>query len=83
MTIKTTTETSVHYRTCNLCEAMCGVKVEHQGTKILSIKGDEHDPFSQGHICPKAVALQDLYEDPDRLTHRKRLAKNFLARGVR
>ena len=47
---------------------MCGLKVEHQGTKILSIKGDEQDPFSQGHICPKAVALQDLYEDPDRLT---------------
>ena len=64
MTIKTNT----HYRTCNLCEAMCGLKVEHQGTNILSIKGDEHDPFSQGHICPKAVALQDLYEDPDRLT---------------
>jgi anaerobic selenocysteine-containing dehydrogenase len=67
MTIKTTTDTSVHYRTCNLCEAMCGVKIEHQGSKILSIKGDENDPFSQGHICPKAVALQDLYEDPDRL----------------
>ena len=66
--IKTSSDTSTHYRTCNLCEAMCGVKVEHQGTKILSIKGDEHDPFSQGHICPKAVALQDLYEDPDRLT---------------
>lgn len=63
MTIKTTT----HYRTCNLCEAMCGLKIEHQGTNILSIKGDENDPFSQGHICPKAVALQDLYEDPDRL----------------
>lgn len=47
---------------------MCGLKVEHQGTNILSIKGDEQDPFSQGHICPKAVALQDLYEDPDRLT---------------
>ncbi|MFT5593607.1 MAG: anaerobic selenocysteine-containing dehydrogenase [Oceanicoccus sp.] len=64
MTIKT----NIHYRTCNLCEAMCGLKVEHQGTNILSIKGDEQDPFSQGHICPKAVALQDLYEDPDRLT---------------
>lgn len=56
-----------HYRTCNLCEAMCGVKIEHQSTQILSVKGDENDPFSQGHICPKAVALQDLYDDPDRL----------------
>lgn len=67
------TKITTHYRTCNLCEAMCGIKVEHQGNQILSIKGDEKDPFSKGHICPKAVALQDLYEDPDRL--RKPLEK--------
>ena len=34
---------------------------------MLSIKGDEADPFSKGFICPKAVALQDVYNDPDRL----------------
>jgi anaerobic selenocysteine-containing dehydrogenase len=61
------TKIKTHYRTCNLCEAMCGLKIEHQGNKILSIKGDEKDPFSLGHICPKAIALQDLYEDKDRL----------------
>ena len=58
---------NVHYRACNLCEAMCGVKIEFEGTKVLSIRGDEDDPFSKGHICPKATALQALYEDPDRL----------------
>ncbi len=56
-----------HYRTCNLCEAMCGIEIEHEGTNILSIKGDKNDHFSKGHICPKAVALQDFYHDPDRL----------------
>ncbi len=56
-----------HYRTCNLCEAMCGIKIETEGNSIKSIKGDEQDPFSKGYICPKAVALQDIYEDPDRL----------------
>lgn len=56
-----------HYRTCNLCEAMCGLKIETDGKQVLSIKGDKHDPLSEGHICPKAVALQDLYSDPDRL----------------
>jgi len=61
------TKIKTHYRTCNLCEAMCGIKVTHQKNKIISIKGDENDPFSKGHICPKAIALQDLYEDPDRL----------------
>jgi anaerobic selenocysteine-containing dehydrogenase len=34
---------------------------------VLSIRGDAADPFSKGHICPKATALQTLYEDPDRL----------------
>ena len=61
------TKSLKHYRVCNLCEAMCGLEITHNGTKVLSIKGDKNDPFSQGHICPKAVALQDIYEDPNRL----------------
>lgn len=58
---------STHFRTCSLCEAMCGIEIHTQDNKILSIKGDKNDPFSRGHICPKATALQDLHEDPDRL----------------
>ncbi|KZX66277.1 dehydrogenase [Alcanivorax sp. HI0033] len=58
-----------HYHTCNLCEAMCGIEIEHRGDEILAIRGDKDDPFSRGHICPKAVALQDLHHDPDRLRH--------------
>ena len=60
-------ENGTHYRTCHLCEAMCGVAIEVKEGHIASIKGDEDDPLSHGHICPKAVALQDLHEDPDRL----------------
>ncbi len=56
-----------HYRTCNLCEAMCGLEIEHSNGDIISIKGDKKDVFSKGHICPKAVALEDLYHDKDRL----------------
>lgn len=59
--------TTPHYRTCNLCEAMCGLEIQVQGTEIVSIKGDKQDVFSKGHICPKALGLQDIYEDPDRL----------------
>ncbi len=57
----------VHFRTCNLCEAMCGLEIEVQGEEILAIRGDKADPFSRGHICPKATALADIYQDPDRL----------------
>ncbi len=58
-----------HYRTCNLCEAICGIAITHRDGEILSISGDEENPLSQGHICPKATALQDIYHDPDRLKH--------------
>lgn len=56
-----------HFSTCSLCEATCGIVVETEGRRVLKIYGDEEDVFSKGYICPKAAALQDLYEDPDRL----------------
>src|SRR5258708_34984203 len=61
------TDTRTHFRTCNLCEAMCGIAIDVEGPRILAIRGDKEDPFSRGHICPKAVALKDVHEDPDRL----------------
>jgi anaerobic selenocysteine-containing dehydrogenase len=66
MTTTSTTATS-HYRICPLCEACCGLEVRTEGPKVVSIRGMESDPFSHGYICPKAVALKDLHEDPDRL----------------
>ncbi len=60
---------AVSYRSCNLCEAICGIEVRHCEDKVLSIKGDKKDPLSRGHICPKALALKDLFEDPDRIRH--------------
>ena len=61
--------TTTHYRACNLCEAICGLAIEVSGDEIKAIRGDRDDPFSRGHICPKAVALQDVHADPDRLRH--------------
>lgn len=63
---------TLHHRACHLCEAICGLTIETTATegeplRISSIKGDADDSFSRGHICPKAVALQDIQNDPDRL----------------
>ena len=56
------------FRTCNICEAMCGLIVTHTDTEVVSIKPNPDDPLSRGHICPKAIALQDFRTDPDRVT---------------
>lgn len=66
----------VHYRTCHLCEAICGVEIRVRGEEIVSIRGDREDPFSRGHICPKAVALKDVHADPDRLRQPVRRTSN-------
>ncbi|WP_339501965.1 molybdopterin oxidoreductase family protein [Pseudomonas silesiensis] len=62
---------TLHHRACHLCEAICGLTIEttevEGRVQITSIKGDAQDTFSRGHICPKAVALQDIQNDPDRL----------------
>jgi len=56
-----------HHRVCHLCEAMCGLVIQTEGDTVLDIRGDRDDPLSRGHVCPKAVALKDIHEDPDRL----------------
>ena len=63
------TNERIHHRTCHLCEAMCGVEIRVRDETILSIRGDEKDPFSRGHICPKALGIKDVHEDPDRIRH--------------
>ena len=56
-----------HRRTCHICEANCGIIVETEGRKVLSIKGNPDHVLSGGYICPKATAIADIQEDPDRL----------------
>ena len=53
--------------TCPLCEATCGLRVRLNNGRVESIAGDNDDPFSGGYMCPKARALDDLHNDPDRL----------------
>ncbi len=67
--MNTTDKDKVHYRACNLCEAICGIEITVQADQRLDIRGDKDDPFSRGYICPKAVALQDIHFDKDRLKH--------------
>jgi len=60
-------ETRTTFRTCPLCEAMCGLAVETRDSEIVAVRGDRDDVFSAGYACPKGLALHSLHEDPDRL----------------
>lgn len=58
---------SSKFRACPLCEAICGLELQFEHDKLVAIRGDDADPFSRGHICPKGNAILDLEADPDRL----------------
>ncbi|WP_426110311.1 molybdopterin-dependent oxidoreductase [Massilia sp. PWRC2] len=67
------TETTTVRRICPFCEACCGLKVDlHRDAssgvqKVIKVYGDDDDVFSKGYLCPKAVGLKELHDDPDRL----------------
>jgi anaerobic selenocysteine-containing dehydrogenase len=54
---------------CNLCEAICGLELTIDEGVVTGVRGNPEDPLSRGHICPKGVAIADIYTDPDRLKH--------------
>ncbi|HKK50681.1 MAG TPA: molybdopterin-dependent oxidoreductase, partial [Myxococcota bacterium] len=65
----TRTETQIVHRSCPTCEASCGLRVEIDPSthSVLRIEGDPEDARSQGYLCPKAYAMKEIYEDPERL----------------
>src|SRR5262249_23749267 len=54
-------------RSCNLCEAGCGLVFEVEDNAIVSVRADANDPQSHGFICPKGVAIADIHRDPERV----------------
>src|SRR5262245_24217037 len=65
--VVTASSPTIAHRICPLCEACCGLELTVTDGRVTSVRGHEEDVFSRGYICPKAVALKDLHEDPDRL----------------
>src|SRR4051794_27386620 len=59
--------TGTRLTACNLCEAICGLELTLEDGRVTGIRGNPDDPLSRGYVCPKGVALADVYDDPDRL----------------
>ncbi len=57
----------LHYRTCPLCEAMCGLELHVEDERVALIRADREDVWSKGYLCPKGTTLGHLHEDADRV----------------
>lgn len=62
-----TQQAAVARRICPFCEACCGLEMDLEENRVVRIRGDQQDVFSHGFLCPKAIGLKDLHDDPDRL----------------
>ncbi len=58
---------TTHFRTCPLCEAMCGLEIRVEGDAVVGVRPDADDVWSKGYICPKGAVLGALHHDPDRI----------------
>jgi len=58
---------SQQFRTCPLCEAMCGLEVHVEDERVALIRADRDDVWSKGFLCPKGTTLGHLHDDPDRI----------------
>jgi formate dehydrogenase len=54
---------------CRICEAYCRVVAEVQDGRLVRLRPDREHPLSQGYACPKAIAMAEVHNDPDRVLH--------------
>ncbi|HEX6481111.1 MAG TPA: molybdopterin-dependent oxidoreductase [Ktedonobacteraceae bacterium] len=53
----------------NCLPTQCGMTVEVEENRLLSLKGDRHNPDSQGFLCIRGRATQEVFANPKRLLH--------------
>ncbi len=58
-----------HLSTCRFCPAFCGMALEVEGAKVVSVRGDREHPISRGYLCPKGRSAWEFHDHPDRLDY--------------
>lgn len=62
------TGTEVARSVCPFCAVGCGQLIFHRDNEIISVEGDPASPISEGHLCPKGAATQELLTHAARVT---------------
>jgi len=74
-------ETRSHHSFCRICESLCGLEVDVDGSGRLveAIRPDESHYASAGFACVKGLKQMRLYQSKDRLTQPlKRVGEDFV-----
>ena len=63
--------TQVARSVCPFCAVGCGQLIFHRDGRIVSVEGDPASPISEGRLCPKGAATQELLTHAGRATRVK------------
>lgn len=58
-----------HARTGPGCHSNCGVLLYVKNGRLEKIEGDPENPFNQGRLCPRCLAVKEMLYHPDRLLY--------------
>ncbi len=53
---------------CLLCSTNCGLEVQVADNRIVKVRGDKRNPFSQGYTCSKGLTVGKLVDHEQRVT---------------
>ena len=53
---------------CPFCAVGCGQLIFHRNGRVVSVEGDPASPISEGHLCPKGAATEELLTHAARAT---------------
>jgi anaerobic selenocysteine-containing dehydrogenase len=54
---------------CRICEPLCGMVATVEDGRVTQLRPDKDHPLSRGYACPKGIAMAEVQNDPDRVTH--------------
>lgn len=54
---------------CGPCHFRCGLQVEFENGKAVSVRGDPNDPRNRGQICERGLLILEHTYHPDRLNY--------------
>jgi len=54
---------------CGLCHPRCGLLLEIEKNRIVSVQGDPEHPVTRGVICERGRLMADHVHHPERLNH--------------
>ena len=57
------------------CHLGCGVLVYSKDGEIVRVEGDPENPYNQGRLCPRCVAVTDIFNNPSRITQPMKRAR--------